>query len=84
MHADFPAQRDGRDQRKLRDGDIRMACQQACPSNGIYFGDLNDPTSRVSKLSKLDRQYKLLPEIGTQPRTSYLAKIRNPNPEMQG
>jgi molybdopterin-containing oxidoreductase family iron-sulfur binding subunit len=73
-----------RDKRKLRDGDIRMACQQACPSNSIYFGDLNDPTSRVSKLSKLDRQYKLLPEIGTQPRTSYLAKIRNPNPEMQG
>jgi MoCo/4Fe-4S cofactor protein with predicted Tat translocation signal len=73
-----------RDQRKLRDGDIRMACQQACPSNGMYFGDLNDPTSRVARMSKLDRQYKLLPEIGTQPRTSYLAKIRNPNPEMQG
>jgi len=73
-----------RDQRKLRDGDIRVACQQACPSAGIFFGDLNDPTSRVAKLTKLDRQYKLLPEIGTQPRTSYLAKIRNPNPEMQG
>jgi molybdopterin-containing oxidoreductase family iron-sulfur binding subunit len=73
-----------RDSRRLRDGDIKVACQQACPSAGIFFGDLNDPNSRVSKLTKLDRQYKLLPEIGTQPRTSYLAKIRNPNPEMQG
>jgi MoCo/4Fe-4S cofactor protein with predicted Tat translocation signal len=70
--------------RKLRDGDIKSACQQACPSGAITFGDLNDPTSRTAKLSKLDRQYKLLPEIGTQPRTSYLAKIRNLNPEMQG
>jgi MoCo/4Fe-4S cofactor protein with predicted Tat translocation signal len=73
-----------RDARRLRDGDIRSACQQACPTGAITFGDLNDPTSRVAKLSKLDRQYKLLPEVGTQPRTSYLAKIRNLNPEMQG
>lgn len=73
-----------RDGRKLRDGDIKTACQQACPSGCITFGDLNDPSSRVAKLTKLDRQYKLLPEIGTQPRTSYLAKIRNPNPELQG
>jgi len=73
-----------RDARRLRDGDIRSACQQACPTGAITFGDLNDPTSRVAKLTKLDRQYKLLPEIGTQPRTSYLAKIRNLNPEMQG
>jgi len=73
-----------RDDRKLRDGDIKTACQQACPAGAIVFGDLNDPTSRAAKASKLDRNYKLLPEIGTQPRTSYLAKIRNPNPEMQG
>jgi molybdopterin-containing oxidoreductase family iron-sulfur binding subunit len=72
-----------RDSRRLRDGDIKVACQQACPSACIQFGDLNDPSSRVSKLTKLDRQYKLLPDVGTQPRTSYLAKIRNPNPEMQ-
>jgi Fe-S-cluster-containing dehydrogenase component len=81
QEAKISARRDGR---RLRDGDVKVACQQACPSAGIHFGDLNDPNSRVSKLNKLDRQYKLLPEIGTQPRTSYLAKIRNPNPEMQG
>jgi Fe-S-cluster-containing dehydrogenase component len=73
-----------RNNRPLRDGDIKTACQQACASGCIVFGDLNDQTSRVAKLEKLDRQYKVLPEIGTQPRTSYLAKIRNPNPEMQG
>jgi MoCo/4Fe-4S cofactor protein with predicted Tat translocation signal len=73
-----------RDDRKLRDGEIKTACQQACPSGCISFGDLNDPSSRVAKLTKLDRQYKLLPEIGTQPRTSFLAKIRNPNPELVG
>jgi molybdopterin-containing oxidoreductase family iron-sulfur binding subunit len=81
QEAKISARRDGR---QLRDGDIKTACQQACPSGCISFGDLNDPSSRVAKLTKLDRQYKLLPEIGTQPRTSYLAKIRNPNPEMQG
>jgi MoCo/4Fe-4S cofactor protein with predicted Tat translocation signal len=81
QEAKISARRDGR---RMRDGDIKVACQQACPSAGIFFGDLNDPNSRVSKLTKLDRQYKLLPDVGTQPRTSYLAKIRNPNPEMQG
>jgi molybdopterin-containing oxidoreductase family iron-sulfur binding subunit len=81
QEAKISARRDGR---KLRDGDVKSACQQACPSGAIAFGDLNDPSSRVAKLTKLDRQYKLLPEIGTQPRTSFLAKIRNPNPEMQG
>ena len=73
-----------RNNRPMRDGDIKVACQQACAAGGITFGDLNDSSSRVAKLEKLDRQYKLLPEIGTQPRTSFLAKIRNPNPEMQG
>ncbi len=73
-----------REERALRDGDVKTACQQACASGCINFGDLNDPTSKVAKLAKLDRQYKVIPEVGTQPRTSYLAKIRNPNPEMQG
>jgi molybdopterin-containing oxidoreductase family iron-sulfur binding subunit len=73
-----------RDNRPLRDGDIKTACAQACSAGGIVFGDLNDPTSRVAKLNKLDRQYKLLPDLGVQPRTSFLAKIRNLNPEMQG
>jgi Fe-S-cluster-containing dehydrogenase component len=73
-----------RDQRQLRDGDIKVACQQACASGCIQFGDLNDPTSKVAKQVKLDRQYSLLPDLGIQPRTSFLAKIRNPNPEIQG
>jgi molybdopterin-containing oxidoreductase family iron-sulfur binding subunit len=73
-----------RDNRPLRDGDIKTACAQACSAGGIVFGDLNDPTSRVAKLNKLDRQYKLLPDLGVQPRTRFLAKIRNLNPEMQG
>jgi MoCo/4Fe-4S cofactor protein with predicted Tat translocation signal len=73
-----------RDARPLRDGEIKTACQQSCPTGAIAFGDLNDPSSRVAKLHTLDRQYKLLPEIGTQPRTSFLAKIRNPNPELVG
>ncbi|MDB4971928.1 MAG: Molybdopterin oxidoreductase, iron-sulfur binding subunit [Myxococcaceae bacterium] len=73
-----------RDARTLRDGDIKVACQAACASGCITFGDLNDPTSRVAKQQKLDRQYKLLSELGVQPRTSYLARVRNPNPEMQG
>ena len=81
QEAKIGARRDGR---PLRDGDISTACQQACGAGGIAFGDLNDPTSRVSKMVKLDRQYKLLAQIGTQPRTTFLAKIRNPNPEMQG
>jgi molybdopterin-containing oxidoreductase family iron-sulfur binding subunit len=73
-----------RDQRQLRDGDIKVACQQACASGCISFGDLNDPNSKVTKLSKMDRQYSLLPDLGVQPRTSFLAKIRNTNPEIQG
>jgi molybdopterin-containing oxidoreductase family iron-sulfur binding subunit len=73
-----------RENRPLRDGDIKTACQAACGAGGIAFGDLNDKNSRVAKAAKSDRQYKVIPEVGTQPRTSYLAKIRNPNPEMQG
>ena len=73
-----------RDSRVMRDGDIKVACQTACASGCITFGDLNDANSRVAKQVKLDRQYKLLSELGIQPRTSFLARIRNPNPEMQG
>jgi len=68
----------------MRDGDVVVACQQACASGSITFGDLNDPQSRVSQLAARDRRYKLLAEIGTQPRTTFLAKIRNPNPAMGG
>ena len=73
-----------RDKRALRDGDVISACQQACPTLAISFGDINDPKSRVSKMANVNRNYKLLPEIGARPRTSFLARIRNPNPKLKG
>ena len=71
-----------REKRNLRDGEIVSACQQVCPSSAIVFGDLNDPQSRLSLAVKNERGYRLLAELGTQPRTTFLAKIRNPNPEL--
>ena len=69
-----------REQRVMRDGDIVTACQSACPTAAITFGDLNDPESPVAQLAVRDRRYTLLAELGTQPRTTFLGKIRNPNP----
>ena len=71
-----------REDRRITDGEVKSACQQACPSSAITFGDLNDPKSRVKKLAESDRRYQLLAEIGTRPRTTYLARIRNPNPAL--
>lgn len=68
----------------IKDGTVKTACQQACPAGAIVFGDLNDPTTAVSKWRAKDRSYRLLAELGTHPRTTYLGKIRNPNPEMGG
>jgi Fe-S-cluster-containing dehydrogenase component len=70
--------------RPVRDGEIRTACQQACPTEAIVFGDLNDRKSRVSQLKKQSLDYSLLGELNTRPRTTYLAKILNLNPEIQG
>jgi molybdopterin-containing oxidoreductase family iron-sulfur binding subunit len=81
QEAKMAARREGR---TVREGDVQTACQQVCPAQAIVFGDLNDPTSRVAELRKRDRGYRLLSELGTHPRTTYLAKIRNPNPEMGG
>ena len=62
---------------------LQSACQQACASDCIVFGDLNDPDSEVAKWRVKDRAYRLLAELGTHPRTTYLGKIRNLNPDME-
>lgn len=73
-----------REKRELRDGEIQTACQQACPTRAITFGDLNDQNSAVAREANRDRNYRLLAELGTRPRTTFLAKVRNPNPRMEG
>ncbi|MFN7916231.1 MAG: TAT-variant-translocated molybdopterin oxidoreductase [Vicinamibacterales bacterium] len=71
-----------KENRKVRDGEIKTACQQTCPTDAIIFGDLNDPNSRVAQLQKEERTYALLAELNTRPRTQYMAAIRNVNPEL--
>jgi molybdopterin-containing oxidoreductase family iron-sulfur binding subunit len=68
--------------RGVRDGDIVTACQQACPAGAIVFGDIADHESRVSKMRRSNLSYGLLAELGTRPRTEYLAALTNPNPEL--
>jgi MoCo/4Fe-4S cofactor protein with predicted Tat translocation signal len=68
--------------RGIREGEIKTACQSVCPAEAIVFGDVNDPKSRVSRLKAEPRNYGLLSELQTQPRTTYLAAVRNPNPEI--
>ena len=70
--------------RGVRDGEIQTACQQACPTQAIVFGDLNDRNSRVSQLKKQPLDYQLLGELNTRPRTTYLARVFNLNPEIEG
>ena len=73
-----------KEERRIRDGEILTACQQACPTQAITFGDLNDKGSKVKKLRALQRNYGLLDDLNTHPRTTYLGYVRNPNEALRG
>jgi molybdopterin-containing oxidoreductase family iron-sulfur binding subunit len=77
QQAKIEARRAGR---QLQDGDVVTACQQTCAAGAIHFGDLADPASRVTRAQGDRRSYVLLEELGNRPRTSYLARVENPNP----
>jgi molybdopterin-containing oxidoreductase family iron-sulfur binding subunit len=72
-----------KENRRIRDGEVVTACQQACPTEAIIFGDLNDSESKVTRLKKHSLDYSMLGELNTRPRTTYLAKVTNPNSELQ-
>lgn len=69
--------------RAIQDGEVKTACQQACGMQSIAFGDLNDPNSAVAKARANPRRYEMLAELSVKPRTSYLARVTNPNPELE-
>jgi MoCo/4Fe-4S cofactor protein with predicted Tat translocation signal len=70
--------------RRVRDGEVLTACQQACPANAIVFGDINNPESQVSQRKELPHDYSLLGHLGTVPRTTYLARLFNPYQDIAG
>jgi molybdopterin-containing oxidoreductase family iron-sulfur binding subunit len=70
--------------RPIQDGEVKTACQAVCPTQAIVFGNTNDPNSRVAELKRERRNYGLLADLNTQPRTTYLSSLRNPNPEITG
>ncbi len=72
-----------KENRPLRDGEIRTACQQVCPTEALVFGDINDPSSKVAALKKEPLNYALLGELNTRPRTTYLAKLSHPDPVLE-
>jgi len=72
-----------KDERRIKDGEIKTACQQSCPTSAILFGDIGDRESAVAKLKGSRRNYALLAELNTRPRTTYIAAVRNPNPQLE-
>jgi molybdopterin-containing oxidoreductase family iron-sulfur binding subunit len=76
IHAD-------KENREIRDGEVITACQQACPTEAIVFGNINDPDSRVAKLKKQPRTYGVLADLNTRPRTTYVAGVLNLNQEFE-
>ncbi len=79
-YAKIEADKEGR---AVRDGEIVVACQEACPTNAITFGNVNDPGSKVFKLKQQERSYQVLGDLNYRPRTSYIAGVTNPNPELE-
>jgi molybdopterin-containing oxidoreductase family iron-sulfur binding subunit len=71
-----------KENRPVEDGEIVTACQAACPTQAIVFGNINDKNSKVAKLKAEPHDYSLLPELNTRPRTTYLVKITNPSPSL--
>jgi molybdopterin-containing oxidoreductase family iron-sulfur binding subunit len=71
-----------KEDRLIKDGEIKTACQQVCPTEAIAFGDINNKESNVSKIKASPRNYQLLAELNTRPRTTYIAAVRNPNPQL--
>jgi MoCo/4Fe-4S cofactor protein with predicted Tat translocation signal len=71
------------DDRPIRDGEVVTACQAACPTEAIVFGNINDPNSRVARLKTSSLNYALLAELNSRPRTTYMAIVRNPNTELE-
>ncbi len=71
-----------KEDRRIRDGEVLTACQAVCPAHAISFGDMNDPASEVRGWKSRPLEYSLLEELNTVPRTTYLAELRNPNPEI--
>jgi molybdopterin-containing oxidoreductase family iron-sulfur binding subunit len=71
-----------KENREIRDGDIVTACQQACPTSAITFGNINDPNSKVAKAKAMERDYPVLSDLNFRPRTTYTAGVINPNPEL--
>ncbi len=74
--------RASRANRPLRDQEVTTACQDSCPTQAISFGDLSDPKSDVAARKNNSRDYSLLEELNVRPRTTYLAMVKNPNPEL--
>jgi molybdopterin-containing oxidoreductase family iron-sulfur binding subunit len=71
-----------KEDRPVRDGEVVTACQQVCPTKAIVFGNKQDPEAEVSKRRAEAHNYSMLPEVNTQPRTTYLKKVTNPNPQL--
>jgi molybdopterin-containing oxidoreductase family iron-sulfur binding subunit len=67
-----------KENRRIREGEVTTACQQACPAEAIAFGDLNAPESKIARLKSHALDYSMLGQLNTRPRTTYLAKITNP------